>query len=142
MPNLKFKSWKLYITDHKYRIQNSRLWCKSIDYSLFQLWEVLAQAVLKLQGTACQEINRGQIEPPLQIGNLWQIYIQMDQREVPFMEGRVGNEGILGFQTNLFLSQSVTKYQILITIFGLLLYSINSAYSIKLQLLVLGHQLM
>ena len=109
---------------------------------MFQLWEVLAQAVLKLQGTACQEINRGQIEPPLQIGNLWQIYIQMDQREVPFMEGRVGNEGILGFQTNLFLSQSVTKYQILITIFGLLLYSINSAYSIKLQLLVLGHQLM
>ena len=69
----------------------SILWFKSIDCSLFQLWEVLAQAVLKLQGTACQEINRGQIEPPLQIGNLWQIYIQMDPREVPFMEGSVGN---------------------------------------------------
>ena len=68
-----------------------RLWCKSIDCYLFQLWEVLAQAVLKLQGTACQEINRGQIEHPLQIGNLWQIYIQMDPREVPFMEGRVGS---------------------------------------------------
>ena len=51
----------------------------------------MAQAVLKLQGTACQEINRGQIEHPLQIGNLWQIYIQMDPREVPFMEGRVGS---------------------------------------------------
>ena len=35
------------------------IWCKSIDCFLFQLWEVLAQAVLKLQGTACQEINRG-----------------------------------------------------------------------------------